>query len=96
MLQVTGSATPANFKERIPSIKLVPQEGLYMAWLDCSQLGMEGEELFQFFVQAGIWPDMGKDFGENGTQFTRLNLACPRSVVEQAVAQLQKAVEQLV
>ena len=83
-------------KERIPSIKLVPQEGLYMAWLDCSQFGMEGEELFQFFVQAGIWPDMGKDFGENGTQFTRLNLACPRSVVEQAVAQLQKAVEQLV
>lgn len=82
-------------RERVPAVKLVPQEGLYMAWLDCSGLGKQGDELFQFFVQAGIWPDKGEDFGGNGTGFTRLNLACPRSIVAQAVDRLQRAAEQL-
>ena len=62
-------------------------------WLDCSGLGLTPEELEDLLLdKAHIWPDMGTKFGEKTGQFIRLALACPRSVVEEAMNRLERAV----
>lgn len=83
-------------EERIPSIKMMEQEGTYLLWLDCRGLGMQGLELEDFVIhKAGLWLDAGSMFGEEGTGFERVNAACPRSVLKEALERLEQAVEQL-
>lgn len=81
--------------ERLPQIKLVEPEGTYFAWLDCSGLGMTKETLDEMIIQkAKLWLDTGSLFGSCAEQFQRVVLACPRSVVEKAMLQLEKAVKE--
>lgn len=80
-------------QERIPEIKLVEPEGTYLIWLDCSALGLDTDELEDLIVNdAKLWLDSGSMFGEASNQFQRINVACPRSVIEQAMKQLEEAV----
>ncbi len=80
-------------KENIPEIKLVKTEGTYLLWLDCTELGMAGPELDDFIMQkAGLWLDGGSMFGQEGAAFQRVNAACTRKTLEQALRQLQAAV----
>ncbi|MDD6070761.1 MAG: aminotransferase class I/II-fold pyridoxal phosphate-dependent enzyme, partial [Clostridiales bacterium] len=76
-----------NFLEtRIPKIHLVWPEGTYLLWLDCSELQLSYKELEKLFVdKAHLWLDAGRIFGKASSQFERLNIACPRSVLEQAL-----------
>lgn len=79
--------------EKLPEIHVVEPQGTYLMWLDCSGLGLTPEELEKLLLdKAHIWPDMGTKFGEKTGQFIRLALACPRSVVEEAMNRLEKAV----
>ncbi len=79
-------------RERLPQIKPVPPEATYMIWLDCRAMGMSGEELQRFFVdRAGVGMNEGSRFGHGGEGFMRINLACPRSVVEKALKQIEEA-----
>lgn len=80
-------------RERIPEIGLVEPEGTYLAWLDCSGLGLSDEELEDLVVnRAHLWLDAGSMFGPDAGQFERMNLACPRSTLERALDQLEEAV----
>lgn len=80
-------------RDRLPEIHLVEPEGTYFAWLDCSELGLEHEELKEFIVnKAGLWLDDGYIFGENSTRFQRVVLACPRKTLYQALEKLEAAV----
>ena len=82
--------------EKIPSLKLYPLEGTYLAWIDCSALGMNDEELNDFMLKkAKLWLDEGTLFGTGGSMFMRINLACPRSLLKQALDNLEKAVKEL-
>lgn len=79
--------------EKLPEIHVVEPQGTYLMWLDCSGLGLTPEELEDLLLdKAHIWPDMGTKFGEKTGQFIRLALACPRSVVEEAMNRLERAV----
>ena len=81
-------------KDRIPEIKLVEPEGTYLIWLDCSGLGLHYKELEKLVVEdAKLWLDAGKIFGKETAQFERINIACPRSVLIQALEQLAEAVK---
>lgn len=81
------------FKKNIPIISLVCPEGTYLFWLDCRELGMNGEQLLDFMVnKAGIALSSGTYFGKNGEGFMRMNIACPRVVLEKALVQLRKAI----
>ncbi len=81
-------------QNRIPEIKLVEPEGTYLIWLDCSGLTDSYKELEQLFVEeARLWVDAGKIFGAETALFERINIACPRSILEQALFQLETAVE---
>ena len=82
--------------EKIPRIKLAEPEGTYLAWLDCSGLGLTKEALDKLIVEkANLWLDTGSIFGEGAEQFQRIVLACPRSTLEKAMEQLKQAVKNL-
>ena len=79
-----------------PEIKPVKPEGTYLMWLDCRDLNMTQDELKAFmFNKAKLGLNDGATFGTGGTGFMRMNIACPRSTVEQALEQLEKAVNAL-
>jgi cystathionine beta-lyase len=81
---------------RLPKIKLVEPEGTYLAWLDCSGLGLTKEQLDDLVInKANLWLDTGSIFGECAEQFQRIVLACPRATLEKAMEQLANAVNGL-
>jgi len=75
----------------IPKIKLVKPEGTYLAWLDCRELGLSAKELNAAITEkAKLWLNDGIMFGRGGSGFMRMNTACPRSVLENALERLKK------
>jgi cystathionine beta-lyase len=78
--------------ERVPAIKPIPLEGTYLAWLDCRDLGMTHEALdVAILERAKVYLDTGTMFGPEGTGFQRINIACPRSIVVDAVERIARA-----
>ena len=79
--------------ERLPQIILTPLEGTYLAWLDCRRLGLRDDELKQLFVEkARVYPELGTRFGVEGQGFVRLNIACPRAILIEALERIAAAV----
>jgi cystathionine beta-lyase len=87
----------ANYvSEHIPELNVLPLEGTYLAWIDCRKLGLDKDQLEDLMLnKAGIYFDEGYIFGEEGEGFERINLACPRSIVEDAARRLAKVVSDL-
>ena len=80
----------------IPKIKPNIPDATYLVWLDCRELGMDNEELHRFMIQdAKLGLNDGNTFGHHLNGFMRLNAACPRSVLQKALEQLQNAVNHL-
>ncbi|MEI7883773.1 MAG: MalY/PatB family protein [Clostridia bacterium] len=81
---------------RVPKVKLVEPEGTYLVWLDFQELGLSKLQLEELIIhQAGLWLDAGEMFGAGGAGFQRINIACPLAVLEKALLQLEKAINQL-
>lgn len=81
-------------KEYMPSITMSRPEGTYLGWLDCRGLGLTQEALEDFFYkEAKLGLSSGTGFGKGGEGYMRINLATPRSTVEEAVSRLHKAYE---
>lgn len=80
----------------IPQIKPNLPDATYLVWLDCRELGMSNEELRRFMIErAGLGLNEGWSFGRSLNGFMRLNAACSRKVLEQAMKQLEEAVKTL-
>ena len=80
----------------IPKIKTYAPDATYLMWLDCRDLGLNNQELHDFMIQkAGLGLNDGYAFGRSLNGYMRLNAACPRSVLEQALQQLEAAVNSL-
>ncbi len=85
--------TKAFLQQHIPQIRLVEPEGTYLLWLDCRGLGLANTELEDLIIKkAGLWLDSGAIFGASGKGFQRINIACPRSVLQEALERMQKAI----
>ena len=83
-------------KQNLPQIKMLPIEGTYLVWLDCSALGMTADEREQWlWHEAKLWLDGGGIFGKEGEAFERINVACPRATLLKGLEQLKAAVEGL-
>lgn len=79
-------------KENIPEIKVLNLEGTYLQWWDCRELNMSKEELETFMQkEALLFLDEGYIFGDEGDGFERINLACPKHVLESGMMKLKKA-----
>lgn len=82
--------------ERIPQIKMYDCQGTYLVWLDMRNLGMNDGELDIFLRdKCGIIQDPGYWFGENGKGFSRLNVACPREILEKVMNKLEQEIKKL-
>lgn len=83
-------------KENIPQIKTIKPEGTYLMWLDFSALNMSKEELSKFLQEkAKVALDDGFWFGENGIGFERINIACPRYMLEIGLHRIKEAVNNI-
>jgi len=84
------------FAKRIPKIKVIKPQGTYLLWLDCRKLGLDNQALSTFMrEQARLGFDDGFLFGAAGSGFERMNIACPRSILLEALARIEQAVNSL-
>ncbi len=78
-------------RENIPAIRMFRPEATYMIWLDFRQFGLDDESLKHKLIhEAGLGFNAGTDFGPGGSGFMRMNVACPRAVVVDALERLRK------
>lgn len=82
--------------KNLPKITLVEPEGTYLLWLDFSKMSLSGKDLEHLMVhKAKLWLDYGTMFGAEGEGFERVNIACPRQILAQALDQLKNAIDTL-
>lgn len=80
--------------ENLAGVHMVEHEGTYLVWLDFRETGLTVAELEQLIIyKAKLWLDSGKIFGECGRGFQRINVACPRSILEEALGRIKEALE---
>jgi len=81
---------------RIPEIQVIRPEGTYLLWLDCRALGLAPVALKEFMLkQARVALNDGPTFGTQGEGFQRMNIACPRTVLAEALRRIEAAVNTL-
>jgi len=79
--------------EHIPQIRVVEPEGTYLVWLDCRALGLDAPALQRLMLQeARIHMNDGSVFGIGGEGFVRMNIACPRAILAEALSRIHRAV----
>ena len=81
--------------EHMPRIKVVDTEGTYLVWMDLQELNLVDQKNF-IVNKAGLWLDTGSMFGEEGRGFERINVACPRTVLEEALNRLKRAYDAMI
>ena len=80
-------------KKNMPEVKVINLEGTYLQWLDFRKLETDYKVLEKFMqMEAQLFLDEGYIFGEGGQGFERINLACPKKVLEEALHRLLDAV----
>ena len=78
-------------EEKMPRIKLVEPESTYLMWLDCTDLGISGDELARFIIhECRVAVSRGDGFGQEGKNFIRLNIGCPTAVLKQGLDQIYR------
>lgn len=80
----------AYVEENLPGVRMIDTQGTYLIWLDFRQTGLTVEELdHKIIYEAGLWLDSGKIFGKTGEGFERINVACPRAVLQEALDRIR-------
>lgn len=77
--------------DNFPGIESTYPQATYLAWLDCRQSGIEGNPHQFFLTEANVALNDGQAFGKAGEGFVRLNFACPRAMLKQALDQMRDA-----
>lgn len=77
-------------RSRLPGVTINVPQGTYLAWLDCSELGLDDPQQF-FLQQAKVGLSAGLDFGDQSKQFVRLNFGCPRALLEEGIARMERS-----
>lgn len=84
----------AFIQKHIGGMRVIRPEGTYLVWLDCRGLGLDKWGLKRLMLkQARIFPDEGFIFGPEGEGFERINIACPRSILKEALERIRRAVD---
>ncbi|CEN90542.1 cystathionine beta-lyase PatB [[Clostridium] sordellii] len=82
--------------KNIPKIKVTKQEGTFLTWLDCRELGLSDDDLDRFFIdKAKLALSSGVAFGNGGSGFMRMNIGCPLNTIKDALFRLKIAVEDI-
>ncbi|CEK38493.1 MalY/PatB family protein [Paraclostridium sordellii] len=82
--------------KNISKIKVTKQEGTFLTWLDCRELGLSDEDLDRFFIdKAKLVLSSGAVFGNGGSGFMRMNIGCPLNTIKEALCRLKIAVDDI-
>ena len=93
-VQANIEFTKQYVEENLPGVKMIDYEGTYLVWLDFRETGLGADELEDLIIhKAKLWLDSGKIFGKNGEGFQRINVACPRSTVKEALDRMKEAMQ---
>ena len=83
-------------QQNIPSLKLVGSEATYLCWLDCSVIGMSSTELARRIRKiSGLYLSDGTVYGPGGEYFLRMNVACPRALLNEGLLRLKNSIEEI-
>ncbi|MFV3016034.1 aminotransferase class I/II-fold pyridoxal phosphate-dependent enzyme, partial [Pseudomonas sp. KHB2.9] len=77
-------------KNRLPGVVMHAPQGTFLAWLDCSALGLDDPQQF-FLEQAKVGLSAGIEFGDDCQQFVRLNFGCPRALLEEGLQRMERS-----
>ncbi|UVL92148.1 PatB family C-S lyase [Pseudomonas siliginis] len=77
-------------RTRLPGVTITVPQGTYLAWLDCTALDLPDPQRF-FLEQGKVGLSAGLDFGDRHQQFVRLNFGCPRAMLEEGIARMERA-----
>ena len=89
-LEENNKILEAFVRDELEKVTYRVQESTYLAWLDCRAMNFDDQMLEKMLHQAGVIPTMGYGFGKDGSGFIRLNLGCPKSVLEEKINRLRK------
>ena len=78
------------FSKHFPSLEVVKLEGTYLVWVDCSSLGKSSTEIVNKLYRHGVWMNDGAIYGENKGSFIRINIACPRKILEEGLLRMER------
>jgi len=82
-------------EKNIPQINVMKPEASFLIWLDCRKLGLSQKELVSLFTdKAHLVLNDGTMFGKEGEGFMRMNVGSPRAVIEKAMNNLKKAINE--
>ena len=83
------------FGEYLPQFPVLPLEGTYLVWVDCSVLKLTSVEVEELLLEKGrLWINAGGMYGEAGDGFIRINIACPRQILAEGLNRLKSALKQ--
>ncbi len=84
------------FEEHLPQYHVLPLEGTYLVWIDCHIAGMDSDEIEQRLVSdVKLMINSGTMYGPGGEGFIRLNIACPRARVIDALTRMKNFFSQI-
>ncbi len=78
-------------KENLPGFKAAPLEATYLAFVDCSAAGLSSKALQKKLLKEGLFISAGSQYGQAGEGFVRINLACPKATLEEALRRFVRA-----
>lgn len=82
-------------KDNLPGARMTACEGTYLVWLDVRRYTTDYRKLEQSMIRAGLVLDEGYIFGEEGSGFERINVAAPRSIIEECMTRMKACLEHL-
>lgn len=77
--------------ENLPAIKIIEPDATYLVWMDFRAMQVDSRAFHEALLNDGnVWLDEGYIFGETGEGFERINIACPRSMLEEGLVRMKK------
>jgi cystathionine beta-lyase len=81
--------------QNLPNVEFIDPEGTYLAWLNCRKMEMDDKKLNEFILkEAKVALYGGNIFGPGGEGFQRINVACPRSLLEECMKKILLAIKE--
>ena len=77
----------------LPAVRYIPPQAGYLAWLDCSALGLGDDPAKTFLKKGKVAVMRGLDFGRQGACFARVNMGTSSKILSEVVGRMGKALE---
>ena len=87
------NAAAKYIREQVPQMEVVPSKATYLLWLHCGgMVGFASEAAEYIREKTGLYLSAGNQFGAGGGDFLRMNIACPREVLEDGLHRLKEGI----